>query len=223
MSEGKPAGRALSQRVARKRQRNRDEILVIAQAILLKDGIEATTLAAVAGELGLTKQALYHYFPSKEVLVRSVVVRLLEDEIDEVIAAVDATRSDDKVLGVMMRAFYKHYIGMLGAFRSVYCNSQLSGVSPILLDERSLREEINPRTRHLFDVLEERMSEPGATSAQRTKYRRLAFSAWLAALGLLTMLSIADATNDPIIYSDKQLLDTLAQTFDTAAAALNAK
>lgn len=46
--------------------------------------------------------------------------------------------------------------------------------------------------------------------------RSLAFSAWLSALGLLTMLGLADANDDPLVHSDQVLLDTLANVFDEA-------
>ena len=44
--------------------------------------MDNVTLAAVAGALSLTKPALYHYFPSKEALLRNLTIRILEDELD---------------------------------------------------------------------------------------------------------------------------------------------
>ncbi len=48
--------------------------------------------------------------------------------------------------------------------------------------------------------------------------RKLAFTAWLSALGLVTMLGVADAVDDPLIHSDEDLLDTLSSVFDDVAA-----
>ena len=48
--------------------------------------------------------------------------------------------------------------------------------------------------------------------------RQLAFAAWLSALGLMTMLGVTDAVKDPLVHSDKDLLDALASTFDSAAS-----
>jgi AcrR family transcriptional regulator len=42
-------------------------------------GYEATSLDALAAELGLTKQAILYWFPSKEALLDAVVVRSVED------------------------------------------------------------------------------------------------------------------------------------------------
>jgi len=203
-----------SARVAKNRERSRQEILETAQVLLQEGGVDAVTLGSVAGELGLTKPALYHYFPSKEVLVRSLVVSLLDEEIEALIAAIEAEKTDRRVLGAMIRAFYAHYINRLNAFRAVYCQSQLYSRDAGVLDEQVLHDEINPRTRELFDLLEARLSR-NAGAAERVGCRRLAFSAWLGALGLMTMLSVADAANDPLVHTDEALLKTLVGVFDT--------
>lgn len=60
----------------------RHQIQEAALALLMQGGYEALTLEAVADELGCTKQALYHYFPSKQELVRSILLDALEDATD---------------------------------------------------------------------------------------------------------------------------------------------
>lgn len=210
------AGAAPSARVQQKREQTRGEILDAAGRLLRTGGLEAVTLAAVAAELELTKQALYHYFPSKESLLKGLIAALLQDEIEVITAAVQAARPGSNVLGVAIRAFYRHYIHDLEAFRAIYCQMQLLSQAALRLDEKMLREEINPHTRRLFDLLEERLGEDGMSRAQRRRVRRLAYSAWLSALGMMTMLSVADAAQDPLIYSDKELLDTLGAVFGKA-------
>lgn len=44
----------------------RQEILVAARAVALRDGTDALTLAGIAKETGITKSAFYRYFRSKE-------------------------------------------------------------------------------------------------------------------------------------------------------------
>ena len=205
-----------SPRIARKRQQVRREIMESAQAILSESGPEAVTLASVAGRLGMTKQSLYHYFASKEALLRGLVTTLLDAEIEALLKAINSRKSNKKILGVLIQAFYAHYVDNLDAFRTVYCQSQLYSSSSAALDEITLREEIHPRTRLLFDVLEERIAGKVATKAKRRRARQLAFTAWTSALGLVTMLGVADAADDPIMHSDKALLKTLADVFDAA-------
>ena len=206
-----------SARVARKRRQAREDILDVAHEILHTGGIEAVTLASVAGALGMTKQALYHYFPSKEALTRSLVTTLVDDEIAALIAAINESDSAGRTLETLIRAFYDHYIHRLEAFRAVYCQSQLYTAPELGIDSEMIRDEINPRTRHLFDILEQRIAQSNMGKSARERIRQLAFIAWTSALGLLTMLSVADATNDPLIHSDKDLLDTLSAVFNAAA------
>ena len=213
----RPSKRQPSPRVKQKYAQARQEVLETALALLQSGGVEAVTLAAVAGEMGMTKQALYHYFSSKEDLVRSLVTTLLDAEIEALIGAIEKVESGAESLGTLIRAFYEHYVGRLDAFRSIYCQSQLYSSPGPTLDADTVKEEINPRTRHLFDVLEERIAGSSASKDRRERMRRLAFSAWLSALGLMTMLGVADALNDPLVHSDEDLLDTLADVFDEAA------
>ena len=217
MTKQESAERQRSPRVERNRERTRQEIIHAAQEILHEGGIDAITLASVAGKLGMTKQALYHYFTSKEALIKSLVTTLLDDEIDSITGAVGSSDSAADVLGTMIRAFYDHYISRLDAFRTVYCRSQLHPETELGLDKEALRDEINPLTRSLFDLLQDRLADSSMSAAECANMRRLAYTAWLAALGLLTMLGVADATRDPLIHSDQDLLDTLAEVFDDAA------
>ena len=205
-----------SVRITQKRRQARREILDSAQIILSESGPEAVTLASVAGRLGMTKQSLYHYFASKDELLRGLVTTLLDAEIEALLKAIGKLRSNKKILGVLIQAFYSHYIDNLDAFRTVYCQSQLYSSSAAALDEETLRDEIHPLTRQLFDVLEERIAGKEATKAQRRRARQLAFTAWTSALGLMTMLGVADATDDPVVHSNKALLKTLSDVFDTS-------
>lgn len=208
--------RAPSARIAQKREQVEREILGIAQSILSEGGPNAITLASVAGQLGMTKQSLYHYFSSKEALIRALVVTLLDQEIEVLLAAVEKQKSDTRVLGALIRAYYAHYVDNLGAFRAIYCCTQMYAPLKLDLDEITLREEIHPRTRQLFDVLERRIAEEGASRAERKRARQLAFTAWTSALGLMTMLGVADATDDPLTHPEKALLKTLSAVFDDA-------
>ena len=216
MNEKTTAMRQRSARVERKHAQARKEILEVAQAILLQGGADAVTLASVAGELGMTKQALYHYFPSKEALARSLVAALVDNEIEALIAIVKDVDSGKKTLGTLIRAFYDHYIDRLDAFRFVYCQSQLYKGTGAGLDQDTIKKEINPSTRQLFDVLEAQIADSSASETQRKHMRELAYTAWLSALGLVTMLGVADAVNDPLVHSDEDLLDAMSSVFDDA-------
>ena len=206
-----------SPRIQRKRKQARKEILQTTLAILREQGVESVTLAAVAGKLGMTKQAIYHYFPSKDALMSALVTSLLDDEVEVLITAVQKADSDQAALGRLIRRFYEHYINNLEAFRTVYCLSQLNSSVRIAMNEKTLREEINPRTHRLFDALEARLAKESMSRQQRERIRRLSFVAWTSALGLVTMLSLAEAVGDPLTHRDEDLLEVLTQVFAGAA------
>ncbi|MBB5935008.1 TetR/AcrR family transcriptional regulator [Streptomyces zagrosensis] len=80
------------------RQRRRaaatQEILDAAEAQIVEHGPSALSLRAVARSLGMTVQALYHYFPNRDALVTALVVKTYDDLADAVQAAVDAAADD---------------------------------------------------------------------------------------------------------------------------------
>ena len=144
------------------------------------------------------------------------MLQLLDDEVETLIAAVEAADASENALATLIRAYYDHYIANLNVFRAIYCQTQLQSAARLSLDEQTLHDEINPRTQRLFDVLEQRLAGRTRSAAKRERLRRLAYTAWTSALGLVTMLGIADALDDPLIHSDEDLLDTLSAVFGAA-------
>ncbi|MEW1690644.1 TetR/AcrR family transcriptional regulator [Streptomyces sp. NPDC091265] len=80
------------------RQRRRaaatQEILDAAERHITEHGPAALSLRAVARSLGMTVQALYHYFPSRDTLVTALVTKAYDDLADAVQDAVDAPADD---------------------------------------------------------------------------------------------------------------------------------
>jgi AcrR family transcriptional regulator len=132
-------------RVRKKRERMRREILDAARALLLEEGPDAVTLGSVSGRLGMTKPALYHYFPSKEALTRSLVAALIDDEVGELEKAVERAGPGENPIASMIRAFHAHYRKDLHAFRFVYGQSQLYLNPELGIDAAMVRNEITPR------------------------------------------------------------------------------
>jgi len=207
----------ISPRVRKKRERMRREILDTAGTILREEGADAVTLGSVSSRLGMTKPALYHYFPSKEALTRSLIASLIDKEVRDLEAAVARAGTDESLIGAMIRAFHAHYRNDLHAFRFVYGQSQLYVKPELGIDAEMVRSEITPRTRHLFDLLESRIAGADLDKYERRRVRRLAFVAWMSVLGLLTMIAIAEGMDDPLLYTDEELLETIVSVFERAA------
>ncbi|GAB7144645.1 TetR/AcrR family transcriptional regulator [Mycobacterium riyadhense] len=61
------------------RSDTRQRIQEVARELFLRHGVQRTSLQDIADELGITKPALYYHFTSREDLVRSIVVPLIEE------------------------------------------------------------------------------------------------------------------------------------------------
>jgi AcrR family transcriptional regulator len=65
--------------VTRPRSGTRERIQEVARALFLQQGVQRTSLQDIADKLGITKPALYYHFASREDLVRSILVPLIEE------------------------------------------------------------------------------------------------------------------------------------------------
>ena len=68
----------------------RDRILDAAMAVFRRHGFRRSSIEQAAEAAGLTRQALYHHFKSKEALFRAVIERLHENALAAEIAAANA-------------------------------------------------------------------------------------------------------------------------------------
>lgn len=78
----------------RRRAAASQEILDAAERHIVENGPAALSLRAIARDLGMTVQALYHYFPSWSDLVTALITKTYDDMADAVQAAVD-TAADE--------------------------------------------------------------------------------------------------------------------------------
>lgn len=68
----------------------RDRILDAAMAVFRRHGFRRSSIEQAAEAAGLTRQALYHHFESREALFRAVIVRVHEDAMAAELAAANA-------------------------------------------------------------------------------------------------------------------------------------
>ncbi|MFI7321209.1 TetR/AcrR family transcriptional regulator [Streptomyces venezuelae] len=81
-----------------------DEIVSTAETHVAEHGPHALSLRAVARSLGMTVQALYHYFPSRDDLVTALVTKAYDDLADAVQAAAESAPDDPDVPGMIVAA-----------------------------------------------------------------------------------------------------------------------
>lgn len=65
--------------MSRPRSDTRERIQEVARELFLQRGVQRTSLQDIANKLGITKPALYYHFQSREDLVRSILVPMIDE------------------------------------------------------------------------------------------------------------------------------------------------
>lgn len=222
MSTSKP-GAEVPPRIVRRerrRERSREEIVEAARRVILQKGLAGTTLEAVAAEVGLTKAALYYYYPSKDALMFELVFAMFEQEAHAIQTGVHAASGGGEALRAIIRETIHWFGPRLDDFRLAFMHNQVAGSDAVRVGAEHLA-----RVRPLNDIayadatrkLADDWKRNGKGRA-RVEPRLMAFLANVAALGILTMKGMVEAIGDPLLYSDEQLIEGLARIFEAAAS-----
>ena len=97
------------------RQPPQDRILDAAMRVFRRHGFRRSSIEQAAEEAGLTRQALYHHFPSKEALFRGAIERLYEQALAAETAAAKAAEEADRDLADVIVAEIGARFGVLFA------------------------------------------------------------------------------------------------------------
>ena len=201
-------------RAGRRRDRSREEILEAAWGLLESRGLRALTMDEVARAVGLTKAALYYYFPSKDALIGELHFRAFARMSQRLHDAVEPTAAGPQALRALIRETVEQYAPNLDDFRLTYLQPQLAA------DLLSAGPDQLARIRPLNDLAfagAARRVQDGPAGRAGVPPRLLVFLAHLAALGVLTMKGLVEAFDDPLRYSDEELIDALSRVFEAAA------
>lgn len=214
----------------RRRERSREEILEAARIVMLDRGIAGATLDAVAREVGMSKASLYYYFPSKDALLFELVYGVIEGYARQVHDAVAEKDSGGEALGAIIRATVDRFAPHLDDFRLVFLHGQVAAQGSVHFDEEQFAR-IRPLNELWFEGAarklrderarrkEERLKKGDDSSAGGSTVdpRLMAFLAYTSAIGLLTFKGIVESMEDPLLYSDEQLVEGLERIFEAAA------
>ncbi len=97
-----------------------ERILEVAEALLLRQGIRATTMDQIADRLGISKKTLYEHFPSKDQLIQTVTNYFL-DKVAQHIEQLQRAHMEDPLLAITATANFAYHT--------------LSALNPILFRE----------------------------------------------------------------------------------------
>lgn len=203
----------------RRRERSREEIVDAARRVLLRSGIAATTLDAVAKEVGLTKAALYYYYPSKDALLFEIVFGAVEAQSRAVHDAVADAKSGGEALGAIIRETVKTFASRLDDFRLTFLAGQVAGPGAVRVGPTEFAR-LRPLNDLAYAGATKKLSKEWKRERGRARVepRLMAFLANIAAIGLLTMKGMVESVGDPLLYSDEQLIEGLARIFEAAAS-----
>lgn len=220
--KGATAPAEVAPRIARRerrRERSREEIVDAARRVLLRNGIAATTLDAVAKEVGLTKAALYYYYPSKDALLFEIVYGAVEAQSRAVHDAVAEAKSGGEALRAIVRETVHSFASRLDDFRLTFLNGQIAGPGAVRLGPEQFAR-IRPLNDLAYAGAAKLLAEEWRQQRGRAgvEPRLMAFLATVSSIGLLTMKGMVESVGDPLLYSDEQLIDGLARVFEAAVA-----
>jgi AcrR family transcriptional regulator len=172
----------------------RERVLEAALASFGGPGYDATSLDAIAAELGVRKQTILYYFPSKQVLLEAVVDQaaadlsgVLED------ALVSAGSGFDRIEAVVRSVFRLalRRPELLGLLREV------SRLGPPTATQ--LTEALDPLVQRAREFLE---AEMAAGHMRQTDSRLLLMSAYATVIGVATEVEVLRAVGiEPTLKS----------------------
>lgn len=179
----------------------RREILGIARDIVARDGIGRLSFDAIARELGRTKQAVLYWFPTKPDLLAALFLPCLEEETRTAESALASATDPKAAVAAFVRAIADFHLGDLDRFRLVYVMPQTARPRR---GDGAVVTRVHPVTDRLYASLAVRLNPDDPKSA-----RPRAAAIHAAVLGQVLLLSLADALNDPLKHTPRDLSEAL--------------
>jgi AcrR family transcriptional regulator len=164
---------------------NRERVLAAALNSFGSRGYEATSLDDLASELGIRKQTILYYFPSKDALLDAVIDRCAHEVTTRLEQALLVSEPGVDRVEAIVRAMFRlaaRYPGMLGLLREV------SRLGPPASDR--LLGALAPLVDRAADYLD---AEMDAGRMRRHDSRLLLLSAYSMVTGLATEVAVLEA------------------------------
>lgn len=203
--------------MAGRRRVTREAIVENARRIVADRGAGALTFQALAGALGVSKQAIIYWYPSKWELIRDSSLPALKAEADAVIDAIASAHTAPEAIERCIRALVAHHLADLGSFRMLYLAPQFDERAS-LADPQKILDPIHQTTSAMYAALEARLAADPAFCHGESP-RRLAVAVHMAGIGLLTMVALADSMDDALAHRTDSLVDALVALLTGARAA----
>lgn len=182
--------------------KTQDRILHVSQDLLATGGLAALSFDAIARALGVSKQAVLYWFPSKPDLLAALFVPWAQDEAEVAVQALVGQRGADAAIAAFVRAIARFHLAHLDRFRLMYLVPQTLGPAADPAD-RAVLPQVHAATDRLYSALAACL--PGAPD----QARRDAVAVHSATLGLVMLLGLGQAIGDPLKHGADALTEAL--------------
>lgn len=189
---------------------SREAILDTAARLISETGAASMTFQTLGDRLGVSKQAIIYWFPSKADLARELVIPALELEADAVIVALRRVKSARRAIELFLRALIAFHLNDLGRFRLIYVVAQFDTEIWKVADLPHVTDPIHAATSRMYSSLEGVLRQ-ASDFADPAAARITAAAVHTSAVGLLSMISLAEAIHDPLAHSSTGLVAALVR------------
>lgn len=193
-----------------RRSDTRARILEVAAALMAVGGLEAVTFDAVAARLGVTKQAVIYWFPTKVALLSELALPGLRGEAQSAIKAAAGAPGPAQAVRAVVRAVIDFHLADLSRFRLMYLSPQIGATASAKGTAAELVTQVHPVTSEMYAAIATALGD-GPTA------RETAVALHMAALGHVLMIALTEAIGDPLRHAPEVLADRLAALLATGA------
>jgi AcrR family transcriptional regulator len=168
----------------------------------------------------MSKTGLYYYFASKDALVFELVFGVIERQAHAVHDAVEKANDGAAALRAIIRETVLTFATRLDDFRLAFLFGQVAGAGAIHWNAEQFAR-VRPLNDLTFAGAADMLRDERARGRGRTAVepRLLAFLAYLAAIGFLTMKGMVENVDDPLVFSDQQIIEGFGRVFEAATSA----
>ncbi|MBL3568637.1 TetR/AcrR family transcriptional regulator [Rhodovulum sp. BSW8] len=129
-------------------ERKQRNLLLDAARVFAEQGMEKASMAQIAAEAGVSKSLLYHYYPSKDALIFSIIETHLT-ELDDALAEADRPdAAPEDRLRLLVRTVLEKYRGADDQHKV-----QLNAAAALSPDQRACLTEIERRIVRRFSAV----------------------------------------------------------------------
>ena len=186
----------------------REAILETAARVISDTGAASLTFQTLGETLGVSKQAIIYWFPSKADLTRALILPALQLEADAVVDSLKRTKSARKAIEVFLRTLIAFHLEDLGRFRLIYVSAQFDTQIWQVSDLPQVTDAIHDITGRMYGALESVLAQSQELANPRSA-RATAAATHMAAVGVLSMLSLADAIHDPMAHASDTMINAM--------------